>query len=154
MRRALSILLIEDDPAHVELVRRGLQPFEGALSVSAVSSLAEARRYLMHLTPDIAIADLNLPDGQGLELVGENPKLPVMILTGCENTATEAHSLQAGAIAYVVKNEDAFLDLPHTLLNAYQKWHAGHTANAEISERVLCQPSSLRMAPVLAFGSV
>lgn len=126
MSRAISILLVEDDPAHVALVRRSLSSFETALNLAAVSSLYEARRYLRHLVPDIAIVDLTLPDGQGVELLDEYTGFPILVLTSHADQKAAVLSLRAGAADYVVKDEAAFRNLPHIVLSAYQGWCARH----------------------------
>lgn len=122
MPRTLSILLVEDDAAHVALIKRGIKKFDSAINLIPVSSLAHARRYLKQLTPDIAIVDLKLPDGSGTELLEEYSAMPIIILTGHDSEEAEMRSLQAGATAYIVKTEKTFKNLPQIVLKAHQAW--------------------------------
>ncbi len=124
MPRTLSILLVEDDAAHVALIKRGIKKFDSAINLLPVSTLAHARRYLKQLTPDIAIVDLRLPDGCGTELLEEYPALPIIILTGLDSEEAAMRSMQAGATAHIVKTEKTFKDLPQIVLKAHQAWLA------------------------------
>jgi DNA-binding response OmpR family regulator len=63
----LCALILEDD----ELSRAALAEIvelEG-FHVLSVGSLAEARAAVQHQTPDVALLDLVLPDGSGLEIM-------------------------------------------------------------------------------------
>ena len=68
-----------------------------------VESLAEARRVLGALAGkiDLAIVDLDIPDGNGTELIKElrveEPDVPVLALTDGRSFQLRARALQAGA---------------------------------------------------------
>ena len=75
--------------------------------------------------PDIALLDMVLPDGNGLELLKSLPQpnaFPMLILTshGNENTAVEA--LKAGALDYIVKSPETFLETPRILTHNLNQW--------------------------------
>ena len=82
---AISVLLVDDH----ELIRQGLRrAFErdGDFEVAGeAASLADARRLLSLLTPDVVILDVRLPDGNGLEACrkvrAEHPDMGIVILT-------------------------------------------------------------------------
>ena len=62
------ILIVEDDPA----LGRGLTlALGGAHACTLASGCADARRALAAATFDLAIFDINLPDGSGLALLEE-----------------------------------------------------------------------------------
>jgi len=71
----------------------------------AVNSLREARRTLATRTPDLVIANVQLTDGQGTEVLaaGGNLPYPVLITSdkGGEQLAVEV--MKAGAMDYVLK---------------------------------------------------
>src|SRR2546425_12842091 len=76
-------LLVDDDgsfqAALAELVRA-----EG-FSVETAASLGEARTYLSEHMPDLALVDLKLPDGSGLELLRESDSqvaTEIVLITG------------------------------------------------------------------------
>jgi DNA-binding NarL/FixJ family response regulator len=101
-------LLIED---HV-LFREGLAlllEWQTGLESVEAGSLAEGRRALSDLrgTTDVAIIDLNLPDGDGSELIEQlrktQPDVPVLALTADRSLAWQARALEAGADEVLAK---------------------------------------------------
>lgn len=69
-----TVLLVDDDGQFRKLLEMRLRSFLGELSVSAYSSLAEARAGLdrePHAGFDLVILDQHLPDGRGVELLHE-----------------------------------------------------------------------------------
>ena len=65
----LEILLVEDDDAHIELIRRSFQSQESGLSLTALNNLQDAKNYLKKSTPVLVITDYLLPDGKGTDLL-------------------------------------------------------------------------------------
>ena len=61
------LLLVDDDPEALEWLSE-LAKAEG-FSVSQADSLRAARIHLSRLQPDLLLTDLQLPDGQGMDLV-------------------------------------------------------------------------------------
>ena len=103
----LNVLLLEDDA----LLRRRLTGFlEGEKAeVTAVNTVAAARRALEDLPFEAALIDVNLPDGLGTDLLRGKafpPTTTVIVMTaeGGVNGAIEA--LRAGAADYLVKPFD------------------------------------------------
>jgi PAS domain S-box-containing protein len=109
------ILLIEDEPAHAELVRRAFDMSRLAAELVVAERLSEARAWLaQHAPPQLIISDWRLPDGDGLEiLAGEYTGLPVIIMTSHGNERVAVEALKAGALDYVVKSDETLLDMPH-----------------------------------------
>ncbi len=105
---AISVLLVDDH----ELIRQGLRrAFErdGDFEVAGeASTLADARRLLSLLTPDVVILDVRLPDGNGLEACrkvrADNAEIGIVILTMYAGDDQLFEALEAGASAFVPKN--------------------------------------------------
>lgn len=104
----ISVLLIDDH----ELIRQGLRRAferdpEFAVAGEA-ASLADARRLIALLHPDVVILDVRLPDGNGIEacrtLRHDDPELGIVILTMYAGDDTLFDALEAGASAFVPKN--------------------------------------------------
>ncbi|MEK7744722.1 MAG: response regulator [Elusimicrobiota bacterium] len=103
-----KILVIEDDPISRKLMSRTLASagFECLLSPTAENGLAAASKE----KPDLVLMDVNLPDGDGIELcrkVKSQPSLrhiPILLLTG-EAVSIECRTagLEAGADDYMIK---------------------------------------------------
>ncbi len=146
----IHVLLVEDEEAHAELVRRAFEPQSNVIRLSVAKSLEEARESLAESLPDLAIVDLFLPDGRGLELLSEKeedePDFPVLIMTshGDEEVAVEA--MKAGALQYVVKTEVALAELPAKVEGALRQW--GHIVERRQAEEAL-QASELHFRSLI-----
>ena len=121
----VHILVIEDEEAHAELIRRSFPQGKDHPHLTVVKNLKEARVHLDHETPDIIIADWLLPDGKGIDVLPrENGlvTLPFVIMTshGSEKLAVEL--LKSGAIDYIVKSGSTFRELPHIVDRVLREW--------------------------------
>jgi DNA-binding NarL/FixJ family response regulator len=104
----ISVLLVDDH----ELIRQGLRrAFErdGDFEVAGeAGSLADARRLLTLMSPDVVILDVRLPDGNGLEACrkvrADNAEIGIVILTMYAGDDQLFEALEAGASAFVPKN--------------------------------------------------
>ncbi|MBO6520202.1 MAG: response regulator transcription factor [Rhodospirillales bacterium] len=100
----LSVLIVEDDPDIAGLVEHCLK--EIAITPVVVGSNAEARDALANNTFNIVIADLSLPDGDGLSLARDVAALEttgLIILTGRAETTDKIIGLEMGADDYITK---------------------------------------------------
>ena len=74
--------------------------------VAQAGSLSEARSVLENI--DLAVVDLDLPDGDGAELIGElraaNPHGAVLVLTATADRETYARAVEAGAAGVLHKS--------------------------------------------------
>lgn len=123
----IALLVIEDDIAHAELIRRAFEPLSDQIQLTLVGTLADAYRHLQAQTPDVVLVDLLLPDGKGTDLLTERPNAadyPVIVMTshGDEHVAVEA--MKAGALDYVVKKAATLVDLPRLVERSVREW--GH----------------------------
>jgi CheY-like chemotaxis protein len=106
----LRVLLIEDDPATVVLVRDMLQRSRVAqFDVEAVDRVAAVAKRADLDSFDVVLADLGLPDSQGLDTCHRIRALvhgtPVVVLTGLDDEAMGLRALRQGAQDYVVKGD-------------------------------------------------
>jgi PAS domain S-box-containing protein len=120
----LDIMLVEDEEAHAELIRRA---FEGQprFELVCVGSLKEANERLDQAAPHLVISDYRLPDGEGTQLIrsknGVRPP-PVVVMTSHGNEAVAVDAMKVGAIDYVVKSPEMFADMPHVAERALRAW--------------------------------
>jgi CheY-like chemotaxis protein len=101
------ILLVEDNPSFREVFTRALGQALASehLDVAFVEagSLAEARVRLREGGLDAALIDVTMPDGNGLELVGEindggiGSPIPTMVLTASLETSVAGRAIEQGA---------------------------------------------------------
>lgn len=102
-----SVLIVDDHP----IVRQGLaRMIEAAPDLSVcgeVETVADARRAIREMHPDVVIVDLTLGQGDGLELVRDvrahHPRLPMLVLTMHEEAVYAERLLAAGARGYIMK---------------------------------------------------
>jgi len=127
MDDSIHVLLVEDEPAHAELVRRSFEDRGGEIILSIVGSLSEARNYLTsNVPPKLIIADWRLPDGDGLDLLvvdREHTVAPIVLMTSHGNERIAVEAMKAGALDYVVKSEETLADMPHIVERAIRAWN-------------------------------
>lgn len=103
----IKVFLLDDH----ELVRRGLREFleeEGDLEVVGEAGTAtEAVAAISDARPDVAIIDVRLPDGNGIEVCREvrsrHPEMNCLILTSYADEEALFDAIVAGASGYVLK---------------------------------------------------
>jgi CheY-like chemotaxis protein len=114
-----SILLVEDDPGDVMLIREALVEHKVGNALSVVSDGVQAMEFVRGLgayagveRPDLVLLDLNLPRKSGAEVLAEikgDPELsmiPVVVLTTSESEDDVLRSYQRHANAYITKPLD------------------------------------------------
>ena len=137
MSRQFKILMVEDEPAHVELISRAFEKHTERFELTVASSLKEAKQYLSAFRPDLVLVDLYLSDGMGSDLLPGNADralFPVVVMTsyGDEKAAVEA--MKAGALDYIAKSEVTLRDMPHLATQALREWrHITKRRKAEAS---------------------
>ena len=98
------ILLVEDNKKILDVNTWALE--DAGHKVLAAETLAEARQLLAEETPDVAVLDIMLPDGDGLEFLPELRsicKIPVLILTSKTEQEEIVKGLRAGSNDYITK---------------------------------------------------
>ncbi len=111
----VRILIVEDEAAHAEAIRRALEGAATQNEVRVVNSLQEYRREVSDSPPDIVLVDLNLPDGSAMEILTLPPEagpFPILVMTSYGNEQIAVKALKAGALDYVVKSPEAFATMP------------------------------------------
>ena len=109
----IHVLLIEDNPGDVTLIRRllvdaaGAQTGSLAFELSCVETLGRGQDYLRTNMADVVLLDLSLPDSQGLDTLagiqGAAPAVPIVVLTGLADQNAALTAVQSGAQDYLVK---------------------------------------------------
>ena len=98
---ALRLLLVEDSRADARLIQILLAETDAAIDIEHAPTMQAAVGAIANQTFDIALLDLGLPDGFGLENIhrvsGLAPELPVIIMTGLDDQQTEQAARKYGA---------------------------------------------------------
>jgi PAS domain S-box-containing protein/putative nucleotidyltransferase with HDIG domain len=121
----VHILLVEDDPAHAELIQRAFEDRGSNSRLTIASTLEEARAHLKNFKPSLIIADWRLPDGESSELLPEdhnNTSMPIIIMTSYGNERNAVNVMKSGALDYIVKSSESMTDMPHIAERAIEQW--------------------------------
>ena len=116
MKTAPEVLLIDDNPADIDLMSEVLANSKRPCHVTVASNGAEAVSLLRHQgnyaeapVPNLVVLDLNLPCKDGREVLSEvkaDPdlaKIPVVIFTTSQSSSDISRSYELGANCYVQK---------------------------------------------------
>lgn len=98
------LLLVEDNP-RIQLANKDMLELLG-YEVALAMDLAGARACLAASTPDVVVLDIMLPDGSGLDLLGELHRrggIPVLMLTALATAEDTVRGLSLGADDYLAK---------------------------------------------------
>jgi PAS domain S-box-containing protein len=109
-KKPIQVLLIEDNPGDVRLIREFLR--EDGLDQFALiqaERLEAGLKLVSQDKPDVILLDLGLPDSQGLETFtkvnAQAPEVPIVVLTGLNDTEQATRAVKAGAQDYLIKGE-------------------------------------------------
>ena len=117
--RAVDVLLVEDNPSDVRLMKEALAECEAPVRLNVIGDGASAISFLNcqdtreQPLPDLVVLDLNLPGKSGREVLrhirnSASPlsEIPVIILTTSANEEDIRRCYQQHANSYVVKPVD------------------------------------------------
>jgi len=139
--RPMTILLVEDNPDHAELVKRNLEEFQVANHINHVEDGEAALDYVYRRgafsdtkkfpRPDLILLDLRLPRIDGLEVLKQIKRdltlqsIPVVVLTTSDAEKDLAQAYEYHANSYVTKpvNFDNFSRLLRDLGYYWLAWN-------------------------------
>jgi len=104
----IKVLLIEDDPGDARLIREMLADARGdEFQLEHAGDLTRGLERLAAGGIDVILADLTLPDSQGLptfaRVRGQAKKIPIIVLSGLDDEKLALRAVQEGAQDYLVK---------------------------------------------------
>src|SRR5271169_2780184 len=103
-----AVLVVDDEPDICELLSITLQRMD--LGPRTANTMAAAQRLLKSERFDLCLTDMQLPDGDGLELIQwmqqYTPSVPVAVITAHGNMDTAVRALKLGAFDFVSKPLD------------------------------------------------
>ncbi|MDA0989660.1 MAG: response regulator [Verrucomicrobia bacterium] len=130
--KAMSILLVEDNPGDVQLTREALKEndFQNTLNVvqdgeDALRFLRGEEPYIGVALPDLILLDLNLPRKDGREVLADIKtdqklrRIPVVVLTTSTDEKDISQTYDLHVNCYVTKpiNFDRFIEVVRTIEN-------------------------------------
>ncbi|MFB7724228.1 response regulator [Nocardia sp. NPDC056100] len=104
-RGELKVLVVDDDFRVANMHAGIVSALPGFVVGAVANTLAAARAEIERAAFDLALVDVYLPDGSGVELVREI-RFDAMMLTAATESETVRGALAAGALGYLVKPFD------------------------------------------------
>jgi len=144
------VLLVDDDPTTLHILSGMLQQ-EGIATLNA-DTVEKARSVAADEPFDLAVLDVHLPDGNGLDLcrwVRQHPScagVPVLMLSAEQDVRTKVAGFDAGAVDYITKpfHRAEVMARVRTQLRLY----AAHRAVIELQALKLAQLASAQQAMI------
>ena len=103
-----NVLIIDDEDKLRQLIRRIIS-LEG-FAVSEAANLTQAEKLLSKEAIDVILADVKLPDGNGVDFVKlvktKYPRVEIILLTAYGNIADGVQAMRNGAFDYITKGDD------------------------------------------------
>ena len=112
-------LLVEDNPDALEWLARCVAEAYGEFRLCKAASYSEALVLLRQHEFELALIDLRLPDGNGIDLIRllrqQNPDCQVVVATIYDDDKNLFAALKAGAQGYILKDQDKDKIISHLL---------------------------------------
>lgn len=144
---SVTVLVVDDHPVlrHGMTALLGTQPWVDR--VVTAGTVAEAQRAAVTERADLAVVDLGLPDGSGVDLIrrirNAVPSCSILVLTLTPDDEAVRECLTAGASGYVLKDTE-----PHLVLGAAQAVaEGGVVLGPRVSREPLASPAQPRQLP-------
>jgi DNA-binding NarL/FixJ family response regulator len=107
----IKVFIIDDH----ELVRQGLRTLissEDDLEVCGeAANVCQAKQLKQSIEPDLAVIDISLPDGSGLDLINNlhqwRPEMRIIVLSMYDDELFAERALNSGAMGYINKQDSA-----------------------------------------------
>jgi DNA-binding NarL/FixJ family response regulator len=120
------LLLVEDHASFRQTLALVFDQVPDFEVVAQAGTVAEARLVMADRETDLAVVDLSLPDGEGVELIedlrGTNPDFAALVLTASLDRAEHARAVEAGAAGVLHKSADV-----DEILDSTRRLAAGET---------------------------
>jgi DNA-binding response OmpR family regulator len=116
-----NVLIVEDEAVLARSIARSLSNLGHVVTVA--SSLEEGERAFNEQHPEVALLDMELPDGDGLDLVARwtrrDSKLRILVMTAHTDPEYSGRAMELGARACVHKpmDLDHLADIVKTVLS-------------------------------------
>lgn len=104
----MHILVVDDHPLMAEALSLAMRTLDRSTQVESAGSLESAMARAKQSSFDLCLLDLGLPDCSGLDALERMreglPALPVVVVSGADDTASVLAALDLGAMGYIPKS--------------------------------------------------
>ena len=101
-----TVFVVDDSNTSLVTAKETLAPYYDVFTLSSAAILFE---FLEHITPDLILLDVMMPDINGFDAMARlradarHADIPVAFLTGTRDAETEARGLELGAAGFISK---------------------------------------------------
>ncbi|WP_272660548.1 response regulator, partial [Providencia sp. PROV112] len=103
----IKILIVEDELLLAEMHSEYIKAYPACDKVWLAGNLAEARKMIEYMKPDLILLDNYLPDGKGIdlvhELIQERNNADIVFTTAASDMDTVSEAIRLGVFDYLVK---------------------------------------------------
>ena len=128
----IKILIVEDELLLAEMHAEYIKAYPACDKVWLAGNLAEARKMIEYMKPDLILLDNYLPDGKGIDLVHEllqeRNSADIVFTTAASDMETVTEAIRLGVFDYLVKPV-AYERLGQTLDRYIQRKSVLHVTN-------------------------
>lgn len=121
----VTVLLVEDNSSDAFMISNVLDYDNGNYRITHVSSQGQAIETLSRQNFDVCLLDLTLPDTSGfsalIDIQEKSPNMPVLILTGLNDTDLAKRAVSRGAQDYLLKDGLEFNGLTRAIDYAIER---------------------------------
>jgi len=122
----LKLVIIEDDDAHFQLIKRAIIKAYPDASIHYFQEAIACLKSIDEINPDLVVADYLLPGMNGIEFLKslnrEKRDIPVIIITGQGDENIAIQAMKLGAWDYLVKSGDFFTLIPSVIDKVVREW--------------------------------
>lgn len=131
----LHILLVDDNPEYVDVIKHFLRPFQNKSFEITWINEGEKALNTLRTRPnfDLILMDYFLPGTNGVELAktihNEQIDIPIILLTSNRDFRIAIEAMKYGVADYLIKEEAIDSVLPRTIINVAER----HQLNSKVS---------------------
>ncbi|MDQ6986853.1 MAG: response regulator transcription factor [Mariprofundaceae bacterium] len=129
--------MIDDDVCILKGLELAMDKYAIIEFLGTASTCEEGLRLIKTVNPDVIVVDIDLPDGDGFEMIRkarrENPLLECMVVTGHEEDKYVFKALEAGATGYKLKSAGPV----RIVEGMIELWEGGSPLSPDIARLIL-----------------
>ncbi|HOZ45291.1 MAG TPA: PAS domain S-box protein [Candidatus Hydrogenedentes bacterium] len=122
---SVSVFIVTGSATEANDARNAIETANPEAVVSIAQTLGEFRERVAGDPPDIAVMDLDLPDGRAVDVLTSPPEsgpFPVVVIIENGHCQAAAEVMDAGAIDYIARSSAAISDLAHAIDRSWREW--------------------------------
>ena len=157
----ITILILDDSSVDRQVYQRYLRSgLQCHIRVVEAETLEEGLEQWWETHPDLALVDINLPDGDGLEFLADiaphyhDGKLPIIVLTGQGDERIAVQAMKLGAGDYLIKRDISSASLCICVAQVYERFLLSRSLARSQQQNLIISDISLHIHQFCDLNSV